>query len=98
MNKMSSNNVEDHTMKDPLAILENIHRVDAPPFLLTRVMQKINDVKTEQIPTRFVWSLGISFLIVLALNVSVITSRNKHQQVNNIATEMNLYSSNSLYK
>ncbi len=85
---------------DPADMLEQVTRVDAPPFLLTRIRQRIADTR-EQVSPAMAWVAGLSLVFILALNIYIITgdettAGGKTQA--NLAQTMNLYPHNSLYE
>lgn len=82
-----------------LDILSKIQKVEVPPFLYTRIQQKIENGNDLTFTKRLGWSLAVSFIIVLVMNVVVLsykTSQSKDQ--NNLAQEMGLMPNNTLYK
>ncbi len=89
------------TMQHPLDILEEIQQTEAPPFLLTRIRQKINGLHTSGFSPRLTWSLGISLLTVLLINAAVLMKQSGHSHENagsHVAVFMHLVPDNSLYK
>lgn len=52
--------------------LGRMQRAEAPPFLYTRITQKIDALKEVYTPMRIVWLAAASFLLLLALNVQEI--------------------------
>lgn len=87
-------------MKEPLDILSDIKSVDAPPFLWTRIQQKIKVEQENRLSPAFAYLLGLSFLLLIGFNVLVITQKTHHaaSESNNIAQTMNLLPNNELYK
>lgn len=85
-------------MKLDLDILNQIKQVDAPPFLLTRIQQQIDNGNSLNFSKRLAWSLGISFAIVVIMNVAVINYSTKANYTNkNVAEVMDIMPNNSLY-
>jgi hypothetical protein len=85
-------------MKDNLNILENITKVDAPPFLLTRIKQQIDNSNYSKFSSKFALSLGLSFLILVILNVTIIfTQKESRMDDKQFAHSFGLMSNNSLY-
>lgn len=85
-------------MKNPLDILDEVQRAEASPFLWTRIRQRIEKVREEQVTPAFAWSVSISFLLVVALNVAVILSNTQTSKDKEVATAMHLLPNNSLYR
>lgn len=85
-------------MKVNLDILNQIKQVDAPPFLFTRIQQQIDNGSSYTFSKRLAWSLGVSFVIVVIMNVAVLSYNAKTNRTNsNVAEVMNLMPNNSLY-
>ena len=83
----------------PADMLEYINKVDAPPFLLTRIRQKIANAREQQINPKWALAAGVSLLLIVALNLYVISGPDNNQpQQTNLAQTMNLYPHNSLYE
>lgn len=86
-------------MEDFLKPLEEINRVEAPPFLITRIQQKIQNELTNRISMRAAYSILASFLILLSINFFVVVSNNKTKSAEkNIAESFHLLPNNNLYK
>jgi hypothetical protein len=86
-------------MDNELNILEQIQRVNAPPFLLTRIQQRIRNKKESSFSPTLSWVLSLSLAIVVIANGAllvntVITSKREK----NLAQSMNLLPQNELYK
>ncbi len=83
----------------PADMLEYINKVDAPPFLLTRIRQKIANATEQTIAPKWAFAAGFSLVLVVSLNIYIITAptENKPQQAN-LAQTMNLIPHNSLYE
>jgi hypothetical protein len=82
-----------------LDLLGNIKKVDTPPFLLTRIKQKIAEGSSSLFSLKLSWSLTICFLLVLALNAIVFV--NNTAKINNetsLVQSMDLLPNNSIYK
>lgn len=79
--------------------LGKIQRVEVPPFLFTRIQQKIESEKREQMPLRMVFAINLSFAIILMINVMVFMGNNsKSNTTESYAQSIHLVSNNSLYK
>ncbi len=85
-------------MKPNLDILNQIKQVDAPPFLYTRIQQQIDNGSRYSFSKRLAWSLGVSFAVVVIMNVAVLSYNAKINRTNtNVAEVMDLMPNNSLY-
>ena len=88
-------------MTNPIDLLEQIKKVDAPPFLLTRIKQKIENAQQASFSKGLSWSLVISLCMMLLLNIAVMikyTNSTTSMQHLTIAAAMNLLPTNSLYE
>ena len=82
-----------------LTYLEKIKRVDTPPFLFTRIQQKINYAQNTIVPKKIVWTISLAFIVILMLNVSIIVSQQTPSNtLESYAQSINLISNNNLYK
>ena len=82
-----------------LDLLQNIQKAEVPPFLLTRIQQEIENRSVNRFSPKITWSLSISMLLVLALNVIILTSTIKvNSSKGDIVSSMNLNPDNTLYK
>ena len=61
-----------YTPEPDLTPLDRIARVDAPPFLLTRIRQKIDQSSRTRTSLTFQWVIGITAVLFLALNTYAI--------------------------
>lgn len=79
--------------------LQKIKHVDVPPFLFTRIQQKIERNKRERMPESQTLILALSFALILIFNVLVITKYTS--QTNDAAVfaeSIHLTSDNFIYK
>jgi hypothetical protein len=83
---------------DVLDVLNQIKKVDAPPFLLTRIKQKIEASRPEKFSKSLSWSLSVSLAFVLGLNImTIIHNRTSIKQENSIVQTMDMLPHNSIY-
>jgi hypothetical protein len=85
-----------------LDVLKNIKKVDAPPFLLTRVKQQIDNLSNVEAPVKWKWAFALASVIIMMLNVTIflkstVTSEKKTTGVENVINGMNLSTENDLY-
>ncbi len=92
--------MENTNNNNPADMLEYINKVEAPPFLLTRIRQKIANVAEQPVAPKWVLAACTSLLLIVALNIYIISgsSENPHPNQPNLAQSMNLYPQNSLYE
>lgn len=76
-----------------------IQKVEAPPFLFTRIQQKIESEKLERMPNKMAVILNFCIVIVFIINVMVfIGSKTKSVFTESYAQSIHLISNNSLYE
>lgn len=84
-----------------LDLLKKIKEVDAPPFLLTRIRQQIQNLGEVEAPVKWKWAFALTALVILALNVSVFFkstgTETKKDGIENVISSMNLSTVNDLY-
>jgi hypothetical protein len=85
-------------MDKKLELLSQIETVEVPPFLLTRIMQQIKNEQVSKFSPRVSWAMGVSFLLILSLNIVVLVSNKTPIKEVNIAQTMNLLPQNDFYK
>ncbi len=83
-----------------LDLLKKIQKVDAPPFILTRIRQRLDSA--ELMPASTAWKLafGSGLLLVAALNVSILLlrfSNTNKSQIQEIVSTMDLSNQNDFY-
>lgn len=79
--------------------LSKIKAVEVPPFLLTRILQKIERNSASVLPKAFVRAFSLSFVLLLLLNFgAVFYSLKSDSGKENLIESMNLAPSNSIYK
>jgi hypothetical protein len=87
-------------MDKKLELLSQIESVEAPPFLLTRIKQQIENERVNQFSPRVTWALSISMVLIVSLNLAVLfRNETKSAEISsNIAQEMQLLPQNDFYK
>jgi hypothetical protein len=79
--------------------LEGISPAAAPPFLYTRIQQKISLVRNEYTPARLVWLAAASFLVLLLLNLGAVKnslSVKGSNELQNLSSGYNLMNENPI--
>jgi len=82
--------------------LKKIQKVEAPPFLFTRIEQKVKNLDSDHIPFRWVLSTSLSLCILLILNINLLSTSIQATNTSNndlelILEDMQLNTSNQLY-
>lgn len=86
-----------------LESLKKINKVDAPPFLFSRIKADINsayDMRTEA-PVQWKWSFALTAIAIIILNFSIMFKTNSTETNNDAIEEvvntMHLSNNNDLY-
>lgn len=81
-----------------LDYLDKIKNVEAPPFLFTRIQAKIENLKNNRLGKKTAWALGLSFLILICLNIGlIIKTQENAKDSSQYALSINLKTNNNLY-
>jgi hypothetical protein len=79
--------------------LDKIQPVEAPPFLFTRIQQRIKNEQATRLTGNMTWALGLSFVLILAINVSAMVSAYKADHTTpDLVKTFNLMQDNNLYR
>lgn len=89
-------------MKDFIEIkkLQQLHRVEAPEYLLMQINDRIRSRKVERAPLRWSIAASLAFLCALTLNLYVLDSRQDSTRKSTIKMtieNLGLMPSNQLY-
>lgn len=87
-------------MEQRLEKLKSIKKVEAPPYLFTRIDQRIYSLSEDVLSSRIKWSFSIGAVFVIALNISAIIQSGFHSRTDGIVevvNMMNMDQANSLY-
>ena len=86
-------------MENELNILDQVQKVSAPPFLLTRIQQRIRNKKETQFSPTLSWVLSLGLAIIVVVNGAVLTNMIiASKQEKTLLQSMNLLPNNELYK
>jgi len=85
-----------------LEVLEKVNRVEAPPFLFTRIEARIQAQLNEQLPIRWVWVSISTVLLLFVVNTLILRDSTQLSETSNssaqhISEEMGMQTSNQLY-
>lgn len=85
--------------EDKLDALKKVQKVEAPPFLWTRIQARIRQSDMERLPRSWQWAGALAFGILLLLNWRVIATsgRTTPAPVATLAAGIQLQPSNQLY-
>jgi hypothetical protein len=76
-----------------------IRPVEAPPYLFTRIQQKIKKNKEDVMPGKISWAIGIAFVLIMVLNIgSIVRNGNSKNNRQNYAQAIQLLTDNELYQ
>ncbi len=85
-------------MTHPADILEKIKKVDAPPFLYTRILNRIQNKVQETVPVKWAVVAAACMIALIIINISVISKTNTTQTNSfELSEAFSLQTSNSLY-
>lgn len=80
-----------YTPEPNLTSLDSIKRVQAPPFLLTRIHQKIDESNRTRFKPTFQWVIGVTVVLFLAINTfAILKVTQKSNSTPVLAQGMNL--------
>lgn len=86
-------------MENELNILDQVQKVSAPPFLLTRIQQRIRNTKESTFSPALTWLLSLSLGVVVIVNGALLVNTFiASKQEKNLVQSMNLLPQNELYK
>lgn len=79
--------------------LRKVRRVDAPPFLLTRIEAKIRAAEVERLSVAWQWAGALAFGLLIFLNLSAVKpgQTNQPDTTSQLVESLNLHPSNQLY-
>ncbi len=79
--------------------LDKVQPVEAPPFLFTRIRQRIANEEAVRLPVSMTWALGLSFVLILSINASAMVSAYKADHTTpDLVKTFNLMQDNNLYR
>lgn len=85
------------TINEAEELLSNLKRVDAPPFLYTRILARISAPERQYVKPVLAVATALSFIALLALNVYAISGSSAQPQQVNLLESFHLMDSQSLY-
>ncbi len=83
-----------------LELLKKIQRVDAPPFMLTRILQRVQPPSSAPAPVAWRLAFVVTAIVILSLNVSIFfksSSTKSSKGIEEVVTSMELSTTNELY-
>jgi hypothetical protein len=85
-----------------LDLLKQVKQVDAPPFLLTRIKQQLQNMQQAEAPVKWKWAFAVTSIVILLLNISMLftspfSGTKKNTGIESIVRTMNLSTANDLY-
>jgi hypothetical protein len=86
-----------------LDLLKQIKQTEAPPFLLTRIRQQLQNLQHTEAPVRWKWAFAASLIIILAINISMLKNAanvypvTENTEAQNIVNSLNLSTQNDFY-
>ncbi len=79
--------------------LDRIQRVEPPPYLLTRIQQKIESAKAEKLPLfqSIAIQLGIALLLIIN-TIAIVNYLPKQDATQSFTQSMHITTDNTLYR
>ncbi len=98
MKKHSSD--REHIKDTVLEELNKIKRVKVPDSLWLKIEAKVQHIELDKVPKKWYWMAAASLALILSLNAYFIfkSGNTKANNMQQYASEMNLNTSNQLYK
>ncbi len=91
--------MDNNKIDSRLDLLDQIQKVEAPLFLLTRIKQKINSAESVFFSPKLTWAFIVILILVLMLNATIMIKKmNEDRNAKSIVEAMHLLPDNSLYK
>lgn len=87
-------------MESKVDILNKVQKVETPPFLYTRILQRLSNLQDAPAPVKWRFAFAAVAILLLALNMGILLSSKPSPQDGNIETvvnSMHLSTSNELY-
>lgn len=85
-----------HDYSEPLSLLK---KVEAPPFLLTRIMQRVSHTYEQRVTPKMAWVGCLALLVIFVLNIWVISANPGKGESGNIKLHsLAFFPNNSLYE
>ncbi len=85
---------------EKLDLLRKIDRVEAPPFMLTRIMQQVKSSNVTPAPSTWRVAFVAIAIVILSLNVSIFfkaSSTETNDGIGEVVSSMELLTTNELY-
>ena len=98
MKKTTSNPVNMERANKALEQLSGMKKAEVPPFLFTRITNRIESEKRERLTPRLAWSLALGLALVFAFNLRLIVPSFSSTPTNSgLNQTVNVYPENTLY-
>lgn len=95
--KPNSKNMKTPIFNDPLEALEALEKVEAPPFLWTRIAQQIENATQNKLSLRQIWAWSLSGIAWASLHIWLIWSAISETQSDAFAEVLGRISEYTLY-
>ncbi|MEY3238636.1 MAG: hypothetical protein RIR11_74 [Bacteroidota bacterium] len=86
--------------EDDIELLKKVGKLDAPPFLYTRIVAKIEHATTtEQLPLYWKWIGGLVFSILFFSNIyfTILGVKTSTSAQESLVSTLNIHQSNQFY-
>jgi len=83
-------------MEPDFEILKQIKQVDASPFLLTRIRQKLEEKVRSSVSPALAYSIIAMVVVIFTIDI-IVVKKHKNESKGNIAESLSLMPTNQIY-
>jgi hypothetical protein len=85
--------------EEELDLLKKVAKIEAPPFLMTRIAAKIRAAEADRLPVSWQWAGSLAFAALVLLNVFLakIEARFTLEPAETLAVTLKIQPSNQIY-
>jgi hypothetical protein len=84
-------------MNHPADILNKVQKVDAPAFLYTRILSRIENKVKETVPVKWAVVAATCLLLLITVNITIVRSAKNNGNNQDLSEAFSLQTTNSLY-
>lgn len=82
--------------EEQIELLRKVQKVDAPPFLLTRIHARIRAGEAERLPASWKWAGSLAIGLLILMNALAFTAPERSESAD-LARQYGLYQTQQLY-
>lgn len=87
-------------IEEVMSSLDDVKSAELNPFIYSKILQKVQSKKTASTPTKLVWLIAASFLLLLFFNLHAIKRTSvlseKKTDVQELASQFDLLNANTV--